>query len=673
MDCHECFIAHPLDQTPLSLDVHPAGSELLVTFASKLQIFFVLQDSLRLAFETQQKQLSLAQYNPTCKLARELSADGGSSAALAMAIRDEQSLHDLSIHAFSSICQPEELAVFDRNKVELGRLKLLDMEGELLQFKMENEMLSRQVSDQRTRFETTLQGKLAAHTRTTEEDQKMLRKTLDARWGGAIHEREEKLRSLSEDARSAQDHYLLTLEKLQGECDSLREQLHATKLDLEGHQKRGQERELLLDCEFKEQLREVKAQHDSMQSKLTEELEITKTKLQEVLRQQDQDQLVQMGKLAGSIDHEKQKGALQLADHHGKTAALNQELKMLLGALTQKDTELQQMNCDYNERMHDIEVLREKLADEKFLTNRLVREKDESLAQLMEQRRLHENLQRLDGVHRSQLELLQKHLLPKDRELAQMQEHLTQLHDANQEVVVQANISDRLRVETSSLVKRQERDLETALKRLEQVRHSIVVLQEELGELVRCSAVQEKSTLVTEIGRLHKRITRQLDVLQARGDSATEVNAELHRQNRFLLQNKHSLRLQVEAGNREKHKLAAALSFQNSSLLTELNTLRRANKELNRRLKRYDDLEAKGGDVVQNAPSAQVEASEDPESDEIDGRNLALPTQPSKLAAPAATGTRSNTQLFLDRRVSGRAKPRPKSAAAGRTRREPLI
>lgn len=66
MDCHECFISHALEQqTPLSIDIHPAGSELLVTFSSKLQIFFVLHDSLRLAFEMPQKQLSLAQYSPS--------------------------------------------------------------------------------------------------------------------------------------------------------------------------------------------------------------------------------------------------------------------------------------------------------------------------------------------------------------------------------------------------------------------------------------------------------------------------------------------------------------------------------------------------------------------------------------------------------------------------------
>ncbi|EEY60234.1 uncharacterized protein PITG_12569 [Phytophthora infestans T30-4] len=480
-----------------------------------------------------------------CKLCRANSGEAESSSAIATAIRDEQNLHELSTNVFASICQPEELAVYDRNKVELSRLKLLDLDCEMEQFKMENEMLSRQVSEQRVKFESTLESELAAHARTAKEEKKALRTELDVRLGGAIRERDSQLRTLSEDARSAQDHYLLALEMLQKECDSQREELHATKMDLEDEHTRAQEREVQLEYEGRKKLREAKAHYDGAQKRLADELELTKRKLQEVLSQQDQDQLVQMGLLANSIDSEKQKGATQLAEQNGKAAALNQQVKMLLGALNQKDNELQQLCCDFDERLHEIEMLREKLADEKAHTTRVMRERDESVAQLAEQRRVLENLRRLDGVHRSQLELLQKHILPKDRELVQMQEHLNQLHDANQEVVVQANISDRLRVEASSLARKQERELETTSKRLERVRHSIVVLQEELGELVRRSAVQEKSAIVTEIGRLHKRMTRQLDALQARGDSAPdEVNAELHRQNRFLLQNKHSLRRQ---------------------------------------------------------------------------------------------------------------------------------
>ncbi|KAL4172279.1 hypothetical protein KRP22_007443 [Phytophthora ramorum] len=617
-----------------------------------------------------------------CKLCRENSGAVDSASALATAIRDDQHLHDLSVNAFTSICQPEELAVYDRSKVELARLKLLDLDGELQQFKMENEMLSRQASDQRTRFQSTLQSQLEAHARTAEEEQKTLCTALDARLGGAIHDREAKLRSLSEDARSAQDHYLVTLEKLQAECDTLREQLHATQLDLEDEQKRAQERETQLEYEGRKKLREAKVQFDSSQNKLVDELEATRRKLQEVLSQQDQDQLVQMGQLASSIDLEKKKGATQLAEQHGKAAALKQEVKMLLGDLNHKDSELQQMCCDYDERLHEMEALRGKLADERALTKRIMREKEEGAAQLAEQRRVLENLQRLDGVHRSQLELLQKHILPKDRELVHMQEHLNQLHDANQEVVVQANISDRLRVETSSLARKHARDLEAALKRLERVRHSIVVLQEELGELVRRSAVQEKSTLVTEIGCLHKRLTRQLDALQARGDSAGEVNAELHRQNRFLLQNKHSLRRQVEAGNREKHKLAAALSYQNSSLVTELNAYRKANKELERRLRRYEELGVKsGGGTARGAFSSRTEAkstltAEVPETDEVPTEVDGRAPMPLKMAAPVTSrGTSSsNAQSLTGRRdPPPRVKPRPKSAAVGGTRRNMLL
>ncbi|RLN87587.1 hypothetical protein BBJ28_00005881 [Nothophytophthora sp. Chile5] len=610
-----------------------------------------------------------------CRVSRA-TVDGGesSAAAWATAIRDEQSVLDATASAFVSICQPEELALFDRSKVELGRLQQLDLEGELQQVKLENELLSRQTSEQRERFEVALTDELAARGREAEQEQQELRSAMDARLDTAIREREARLLTLSEDGRVAQVQYRLTLEALQDERDSLREQLHATTLDLQDERKRAAERESQLEDDTQQQLEEIQQRHDRAQRQVSEQLELTQRKLQEVLRQQDQDQLAQLGLLASAIEQEKTRGAQQAAEGHGKAAALHQEVKMLLGALTHKDGELQELNDDYNDRMRELAALREKLAEERALTKRLAREKEEGAAQLAEQRRVFENLQRLDGMHRSQLELLQKHLLPKDRELAQMQQHLTQLHEANQEVVVQANMSDRLRAETSTQAKHHERDVAVANKQLERVRHSILVLQEELGELVSRSAVQEKSALVTEIGRLHKRVTRQLDALQARDDSTEEVNAELHRQNRFLLQNKHALRRQVEAGNREKDKLAAALSFQNAALLSELNTLRRTNKELERRVKCHEESVSRSGDSLgtRGSASARIEPSsrpEAPETDEeastgFDGRRLMLTTLTSQSAGPAMTSS-SSTQALTGRRTERRTTARPKSAAAG--------
>ncbi|KAJ0388889.1 hypothetical protein P43SY_011019 [Pythium insidiosum] len=76
-----------------------------------------------------------------------------------------------------------------------------------------------------------------------------------------------------------------------------------------------------------------------------------------------------------------------------------------------------------------------------------------------------ERLQRLNLVHRSQIELLQKHLLPKDREIDDMQQHLRHLHQANQEIVVQANLSDRLRAESAVKVKQHEQEIDTNWER----------------------------------------------------------------------------------------------------------------------------------------------------------------------------------------------------------------
>ncbi|KAE9085622.1 hypothetical protein PF007_g21076 [Phytophthora fragariae] len=264
---------------------------------------------------------SWTRWHPS-KLCRKNVGNCMSSSAFATPIRDGQNLHDLSINSFTGVCQPEELAVFDRNKVELTRLKLLDLDSELQQFKMVNKMRTRPAG---------------------------------------INGREEMLRSLSEDARSAQDHYLVPQDRLQRERDSIREQLRTAKLDLEDEKKRAQEREVQLE------------------------------KLRDALRHQDQAQLVQMELLAASIDCEKQKGVTQLAEQHGKAAAFNQRVKMLLSTLNQKDEESQHMCC--SKRVHEIELLRNKSADERAVTKMVMREKDETATQLTEQQRLFESLQ----------------------------------------------------------------------------------------------------------------------------------------------------------------------------------------------------------------------------------------------------------------------------------------
>ncbi|KAE9310626.1 hypothetical protein PF008_g20413 [Phytophthora fragariae] len=126
---------------------------------------------------------SWTRWHPS-KLCRKNVGNCMSSSAFATPIRDGQNLHDLSINSFTGVCQPEELAVFDRNKVELTRLKLLDLDSELQQFKMVNKMRTRPVSEQRIQFENTLQVQLAAQARTAEDKQKELRQELGARLGG---------------------------------------------------------------------------------------------------------------------------------------------------------------------------------------------------------------------------------------------------------------------------------------------------------------------------------------------------------------------------------------------------------------------------------------------------------------------------------------------------------
>jgi hypothetical protein len=159
---------------------------------------------------------------------------------------------------------------------------------------------------------------------------------------------------------------------------------------------------------------------------------------------------------------------------HGKTAALNHGVKMLLGALNCKDGELQPMCGDYDERLREIDALRENLADERALAKKTMCENTRVLCSALGSAACSRFCSGSTAFIASSWSCWRSTFSPKIESARAPQ-------PAPQEVVVQANISDRLRVETSSQASKHERDLETALKRLERVCHSIVVLQEERG------------------------------------------------------------------------------------------------------------------------------------------------------------------------------------------------
>ncbi|TYZ57787.1 hypothetical protein PybrP1_003246 [[Pythium] brassicae (nom. inval.)] len=443
---------------------------------------------------------------------------------------------------FSSVSQADEAALYNQSKIDLRKLRMMDLESELQQVKLENELLTKQIGEQKEKFEERIRTEVGLVAEEANERQRRLQTEMDSRIRDIARDRDARFQDISSDARIAQDQYLRSLEKLQTELD-------------------------------------------------TSELALTQQKLHEVLRQQDQDQLAQLSMLSTTIDVEKSRAANQMTDVQGRMAGLNQELKLLLTALTSKDDEVQAIAAEHQEKAAEVARLKERLREESRAMEHVLKEKAETAHAYNDLNHAYENLQRLNNVHRSQIELLQKQLMPKDREIEKMQQYLNQLHDANQDIVVQANLSDRLRNESASKAKRFEKDIADSERRLEKTRHSIVVLQEELGELVKVSAVQEKSAVVGEVVRIHKRLTRQLDILQAKDDSSEEITAELHRQNGFLLKNKQHLRHQMEIANKEKRKLASALSFQNSTLMAELNALKKHNKELERKVQRAEERE----------------------------------------------------------------------------------
>ncbi|TMW55763.1 hypothetical protein Poli38472_010645 [Pythium oligandrum] len=518
-----------------------------------------------------------------------------------------------SSQSFVSVAQPDEVALYDRSAMELRKLKLLDIEGELQQAKMENEMLTKHLNEQKQLFHDRLTSELRRVQTKHEQEQHAMRSDWDVTAHKLSLERDQSINAVTSDAQRARDQYLAGMERAQRECERLRDELNMAKTQIQDLNYETEERESTLRSEFEATLRSTKEASDTMRSKLEGELDLTKKRLAEVLKQLDQDQLEQLSLLSTAMETEKARAADQMSNVQGKMAALHQEVKMLLSALNQKDHALEMLKATCKQSQDEMLDLEVQLEDEREAAEHTRREKQELASQLAEQKRVFEQLQRLNNVHRSQIELLQKNLMPKDREIEQMQQHLTALHRVNQEIVVDANLSERLRLESAAKAKQHAQEMEAAQKQLEIVRHSIVVLQDELGELVKQSAVQEKSALVQELTRIHKRLTRQLDVLQAKDERSEEVSAELHRQNRSLMKNKQHLRKQMELAHKERHKLVSALAYQNTTLMSELNAMRKQNKELERHAKRADA--SKGSNQTSIEPEITM-------TDEVDGRQV---------------------------------------------------
>lgn len=570
---------------------------------------------------------------------------------------------------FTSICQADEIGYYDRSKIELARLKAMDVEGELQQLRLENEMLARQGGEQRARFEATVKREVATAHEQAEDAKQRLRFELDARMEGAVCERESRLEALTADARAAQDHYLINTEKLQRECDTLREALVALRMEMAEALKTARDHEDRLAEGYEAKLHTQQRRFEAEKSSLQGELTLANRKLEEVLRQQHQDQAEQVLMLSGSIEVEKRKAVDQQSAAHGKLAALSQEIKMLLSTLAAKDHELQLANSECDRKAQEIDALLHKMQDERRSSEAAAKDRHDALAKYAELKGQFENLQRLDGVHRSQIEILQRHLIPKEQELDKMQQYVGQLHDANQEIVVQANLSDRFREETALKAKKHEREVAAAQRQLDKTRHSIVVLQEELGELVKKSAVQEKNTLVGEIVRIHKRLARQLTALQARDDGSEDVNAELHRQTTFLLKDKQHQRRQLEAAHQEKSKLASALSFQNATLMSEVNVLKKQNKELERQVKRQENQLHRRSVDGRGANNLDVSTTDE---SSVDARPF-LSARPEVFGVAIEIGGDEREEALKGFcNLTARAKPglvRPKSATAATSKR----
>nr|CCA17212.1 conserved hypothetical protein [Albugo laibachii Nc14]CCA23687.1 conserved hypothetical protein [Albugo laibachii Nc14] len=536
-----------------------------------------------------------------------------------------------------------ELGLYDRNLIVKERLTYEELEVHLHQFQLESERLNQELDEQKASFQNILDQEKRAHDEKTalQEDH----------WRVQVHDAVVKtkdnndalIHDLSVKAKNDRIQYRSSISEYQSEILLYRN-------DLEKAESRRHDQEMTatirleqLKKNYDKQLAQETTKFELEKVKLAQDLTNAQQSLKEALEQIDQDHLRHLSLLSGSIETTKKEAQKAVTSVQGQVAGLNQELKLLLQALTQKDEEINQVQSKTSVYHDKIKRLKASLKQQEQETARLRRSNSTLEVIANEQKEALHQLKRLNTVHQSQAQMLQSQLIPKENETQAVKQHMTQLHAAHQEMSLLAQFNDRLCFVQKAKIKKYENNSRVTQRRIERLQvfgRSIMeeieqlLLQpvvrgsnhtrnkgspqevgqdERFGELTSKQRIQSKeSTLRHNLQLLHRRWTKKWEFLTAsvvnnanetakqreQQKCETEVKvrdesiqSEIERQNESLLRNKMQLHHQLQLLRKEKSQLSTTLTFQNTTLMTELNDAKKRSKILEQKLEEYHSRE----------------------------------------------------------------------------------
>lgn len=610
-----------------------------VTLSHRIDLHTVPITSLIFAVSTGGSQLITSTASGVIVICN-IRVNGGSKEINGKTDVKESNHKNLSFKALQDVV---DVGLYERRLIEKERFTYEELEVHLHQFRSESERLQAELVDQKSSFQLTLDQE-----KRTEEEKAALQEDL---WRVKLRDAAEEakaendalIQNLSVKAKNDRIQYRSSIIEYQNEILLCRSELQKAQSQRQEEERTAATRMEQLKKNFEEQLYLENTKFESEKMKLTKELANAHQSLKEALEQVDEDHLRHLFQLSGSIETSKKEAQQSLTTVQGQVAGLNQELKLLLQALAQKDEEISQVQSKTSVYQEKIKRLKVSLKQQEEEILRLRRSNVSLEAIANELREALNQLKRLNTVHQSQALLLKSQLIPKENETQVVKQHMTQLHAAHQEMSLLAQFNDNLCFVQKAKIKKYENDSRITQRRIDRLQTFGRTILEELEQLliqpvtrgsnltrskgssfqvgrekslIEHTAIEKMptkdSTLRHNLQLLYRRWAKRWENLtassiqhenetgkhQSQQKSEMEgivedasIQSEIERQNESLLRNKMQLHHQLELIRKEKSQLSATLTFQNTTLMTDLNEAKKKCKTLKQKLEEYHSRE----------------------------------------------------------------------------------
>ncbi|RHY55786.1 hypothetical protein DYB34_001791 [Aphanomyces astaci] len=485
---------------------------------------------------------------------------------------------------FSAALVTDDLCLVrvDRASVAERSLRITDLETEKEQLKMEKEILSKLSADQlslldRERQSELRQAKAAWEAKMKAVEGDMHTKSHDAHTA-MLEMKQEHERSL----QTMQSIFTTKLSAMTDVCRQLERQVVAERQRVDDARFGGDERQMVLRGEWEAAMASTVATYDAKVAALTHSLDRKQKEYDELLSQMNDDSLIHLGAMQAAVDNGKAAQVSQQEETKAKISSLQQQLRMMLNALTTKDDRVKKATLEANRLHLAVDALNYEIALERKTAAKAVAACSVLEARVADQARQIEGLDEMNNARLCKLKTMQSAIATKEQDIHGMRRFVEELHAENSAVVEDANEMDEAHGQMKRRVAFFERSVTELKRQLVDAKAVTTACCRDLGILIEREQHGTRVSIDDIVKLYHKYDFRTNNNRVVRREMASDeaVIQELTKQNKCVEDQQRKLRTRLDAMTHERQKLVSVFSTDNTKLLQELNVMAQRNHEL---------------------------------------------------------------------------------------------